>query len=159
MLPLLIIIHHLVNIIHSKRKGAHHSASHHRNNNTPLRRFDQTRPAMWPTLFLPGMQSNSTRERIPGKKKKEKRVKSSAWKEKKNTHKSLHISSMSSLHLSHCTDAHILYKNHSTTHKSPRAGPCGGRNPCHLIPNHCGTGEVGPNQPSLILICTNKKGP
>lgn len=43
-------------------------------------------------------------KRIPEK------VKSSAWKEKKNTHKGLHISSMSSLHLSRSSDAHILYK-------------------------------------------------
>lgn len=83
MLPLLIIIHHLVQIIHSKCKGAHNSVSHHRNNNTPLRRFDQTRPAMWPTLFLPGMQSNSTRERIPGKKKKKSESKAAPGKKRK----------------------------------------------------------------------------
>lgn len=44
------------------------------------------------------------------KRKDPRKVKRRAWKEKKNTHKSLHISSMSSLHLSHSTDAHILYK-------------------------------------------------
>lgn len=79
-------------------------------------------------IISAGMQSSSTTERVPEKKK----VKRRAWKEMKNTRKSLHISTMRSLHLSYSTDTHILYKT-TASHINPPEQTVWGLKPLSVL--------------------------
>lgn len=130
---------------------------HRRNGGALFRPFHQARR---PHVIPPRNAEQFNDRKDPWQReRKERKKKQRLEKKRKIPTKSLHISSMSSLHLSHCTDARILYKNRSTTHKSPPAGRMGAR--ARVIRSRIIVGplESGPKQPSLTLICVNKKAP
>lgn len=117
--PLLIIIHHLLHVIRPPNAKVHR-----RNGGALFRPFHQARR---PHVIPPrnAEQFNDRKDPWQKERKEERKKKQRLEKKRKIPTKSLHISSMSSLHLSHCTDARILYKNRSTTYKSPPAGRMG----------------------------------
>lgn len=131
------------------------NAKVHCGNNDSL--FHQARR---PHVIIPPWNAIRRQKGSLEERKKERRKKKTQRLEKKRKipTKSLHISSMSSLHLSHCTDARILYKNRSTTHKSPPAGRTR-PGPVSFDPESLWDHwSRAPKQPSLTLICVNKKG-